>query len=79
VSTQESSWPQKESCGHKETCDCSHFIQNTKCPTTPMSCSFLKNYELCVFLLIFRCYFMGPNFWRKQLSVISKNSVSSLV
>jgi hypothetical protein len=40
VSAQESSWPQK-SCGHKETCDCSYFIQNTKCLTTPMSCSVL--------------------------------------
>jgi hypothetical protein len=41
VSAQESSWPQK-SCGHKETCDYSYFIQNTKCPTTPMSCSIPK-------------------------------------
>jgi hypothetical protein len=47
------SWPQK-SCDHKETCDCSYFIQNTKCPTTPMSCSILrKNYELFVFLSIY--------------------------
>jgi hypothetical protein len=30
----------------------------------------LKNYELFVFLLIFRCCFMGPNFLGKQLSVI---------
>jgi hypothetical protein len=42
MSAQESAWPQKESCGHKETCDCSYFIQNTKFPTTPMSCSILE-------------------------------------
>jgi hypothetical protein len=79
VSSQESSWPQKESCDHKETCGCSYFIKNTKCPTTPMSCSILKKNMNCLFLLIFRCYFMGPNFWGKQLSVISKKSISSLV
>jgi hypothetical protein len=80
VSAQESSLPQKESCGHKEMCDRSYFIQNTKCPTTPLSCSILKkNYELFIFLLIFMCFFMGPNFWGKQSSVISKKSVSSLV
>jgi hypothetical protein len=44
-----------------------------------------KNYKLFVFLLIFRCCFMGPNFLGKQLSVISKKvsgpraRVSSLV
>jgi hypothetical protein len=32
----------------------------------------LKNYELFVFLFIFRCSFMGPNFLGNQLSVISK-------
>jgi hypothetical protein len=43
-----------------------------------------KNYELFVFLLIFRCYFMGPNFLGKQVSFQKKVlgpcvSVSSLV
>jgi hypothetical protein len=33
---------------------------------------FLKNYELFVFLLIFRCCFMGPNFWGKQVSFQKK-------
>jgi hypothetical protein len=47
MSAQESSWPQKESCGHKETCDCSYFIKNTKCPTTPMSYSILKKTMNC--------------------------------
>jgi hypothetical protein len=47
-----------------------------------MSCSILKNYELFVFLLIFMCSFMGPNFLRKQVSFIKVSgphvSVSSL-
>jgi hypothetical protein len=33
-----------------------------------------KNYALFIFLLIFRCFFMGPNFLGKQLSVISKKA-----
>jgi hypothetical protein len=28
----------KEICGHKETSDCSYYIQNTKCQT--MSCPY---------------------------------------
>jgi hypothetical protein len=39
----------KESSGHKETCDCSYFIQNTKCPTTPMSCSIVKKTMNCLY------------------------------
>jgi hypothetical protein len=53
VSAQESYWTQK-SCGHKETCDCSYFIQNTKCPTTPMSCSILKKlWIVCIFINLY--------------------------
>jgi hypothetical protein len=53
VSAKESSWPQKESCGHKETCDCSYFIQNTICPTTPMSFSILKKTMNCLYFFNF--------------------------
>jgi hypothetical protein len=59
VSAQESSWPQKDSCGHKEMCDCWYFIQNTKCPTTPMSCSILKKTMNCSYF----DYFLGAALW----------------
>jgi hypothetical protein len=39
---------------------------------------FLKNYELFVFLLIFRCCFMGSNFVGKKLSVVTKESVGPM-
>jgi hypothetical protein len=60
VSAQESSRPQK-SCCHNETCDCSYIIQNTKCPTTPMSCSILKKLWIVrIFIYLYNLYNWYP-------------------